>query len=289
MLTIGRFDIVSVVTGTFRLDGGAMFGVVPKVLWGPHEDVDDDNRILLSTRSLIAVSHDRKTAIVVDTGNGTKWPPEEARRFAIDPDGDAISRALRDQFALSTSDVTDIIVTHLHFDHNGGLTEWAGEPGGETRLCFPSARHWIHRRHWEYAYRPTEKDRASFLDRDIGILKSTERLHWVDGVEPASPWGEVRFFVSDGHTPAQLLPIFDDGRTSLMHVGDVFPTSSHLRPAWVMAYDLEPLKTIDEKKRILSWCREKGLRLAFPHDARLGAAEIEFSNSRPIVTRTVLP
>lgn len=283
MITIAGFDILSVQTGTFRLDGGAMFGVVPKVLWAPREDVDDHNRILLATRTLLAVAHDRKHVILVDTGTGTKWEDKAAQRFAIRNDASAIAAVLDADFGLTLCDVTDVVVTHLHFDHNGGLTEWVDEPGGQTQPCFPGARHWIHRRHWDHVQNPTDKDRASFLSRDYEQLERLRLLHFVDGDEPESPWEGIRWFVSEGHTPAQLLPIFEDDRSALMFTGDVFPTSSHLRPPWVMAYDNEPLKTLAEKKRILGWCREHGLRLAFPHDHRLAAAELDFANDRPLV------
>ena len=109
----------------------------------------------------------------------------------------------------------------------------------------------------------------------------------MNGAEPPSPWPGVRFFVSDGHTPAQLLPIFHDSRHELMFTGDVFPTSSHLRVPWLMAYDLEPLKTMEEKNCVLGWCRERSVWLAFPHDFRLAAAELDFANNRPLVARAL--
>ncbi len=283
MLEIGKYKIVSAKTGMFRLDGGAMFGVVPKTLWAPREDVDDQNRILLATRTLIAVSDDRKRVILVDTGLGTKWPAKEAERFAITPDAGAIARSLAKNFDLSSDDVTDIVVTHLHFDHNGGLTEWVDEPGQETRLLFPRARHWIHRRHWEHAQKPSDKDKASFLSRDMDALRADGVLVFVDGDAPACAIEGVRFFVADGHTPAQLLPIFDGLDGGLMYVGDVIPTSSHLRVPWLMAYDVEPLRTIEEKKRIYADCVEAGLQLAFPHDHRMGGAKLDFASSRPII------
>ncbi len=285
MMSIAGFEIVSVQTGTFRLDGGAMFGVVPKVLWAPREDVDAHNRILLATRTLIAVSRDRECVMLVDTGTGTKWADDEADRFEIRHDGSAIAAWLETGFGLAPADVTDIVVTHLHFDHNGGLSEWVGEPGGQTRLCFPQARHWVHRRHWEHVQRPTEKDRASFLSRDYEHLERSGVLRFVEGDAPESPWKGVRWFVSDGHTPGQLLPIFEEGDGGVMFTGDVFPTSSHLRVPWVMAYDNEPLKTIAEKHRILGWCREGRLQLAFPHDHRVGGAVLDFANDRALIAQ----
>ena len=283
MLTIGKFDIVSVQTGTFRLDGGAMFGVVPKVLWSDRDEPDEQNRILLATRTLIAASPDRRHVILVDTGCGTKWPADEADRFDIRHDGNAIAKGLDEHFGLSVDDVTDVIVTHLHFDHNGGLTEWESEPGGKTRPCFPKARHWIHREHWQHVLQPTDKDRASFLERDFDVLQASGLLTFVEGEEPASPWEGIRFFVSRGHTVCQLLPVFRDDRRELLFTGDVFPTASHLRIPWVMAYDLEPLRTIEEKKRILGWCAERGMWLAFPHDHRTAGVRMDMTAGRPTV------
>ncbi len=285
MITVGLFDIVSVTTGTFRLDGGAMFGVVPKALWKGHEDVDDQNRILLATRTLVAVSSDRKTVILVDTGNGTKWDEKQAARFAIQHNPDAIDNALEKHWGIRRSDVTDVVVTHLHFDHNGGLTEWEDEPEGKTKLAFPNATHWLHAAHWHHAHNPTEKDHASFIPRDFDILESTGRLHLVESDNPSTPWTGVRFMLSSGHTPYQLLPVFFDGDHELIWTGDAIPTASHLRVPWVMAYDNEPLKTIAEKKTIFDRVREHGSWLAFPHDHRLGGGVIDFAKNKPFIAK----
>ena len=140
-----------------------MFGVVPKALWARTSPPDDLNRISLVTRTLLAVDRSSGRVILVDTGCGTKWDPDKAERFAIEHDPGAIPGALK-ELGLSAEDVTDVVVTHLHFDHNGGLTAWADQAGGPTRLCFPKARHWIHGKHWEHARHPHLKDRASFLE-----------------------------------------------------------------------------------------------------------------------------
>jgi glyoxylase-like metal-dependent hydrolase (beta-lactamase superfamily II) len=285
MLKMGCYELSSLQTGTLRLDGGAMFGVVPRVMWASHEDIDGDNRILLATRTLLVVSEDRRTVMLVDTGTGRKWESGEADRFAISGDDEAIELALSERYSLTVADVTDVIVTHLHFDHNGGLTDWTDNGRSSTQLRFPKANHWVHRRQWEHAHEATPKDRASFLVRDFVALEGSDRLRLVEGDEPDAPWDGVEFFVSDGHTPGQLLPIFSDGNRELIFAGDVIPTSSHLRLAWVMAYDLEPVKTIEEKSRLLERCRERGSYLAFPHDHRLGGGEIDFAVNKPFVSK----
>lgn len=264
-----------------------MFGVVPKVLWSDREKPDEQNRILLATRTLMAKSRDREHVILVDTGCGTKWAVDEAARFDIRHDANAIAKGLDEHFGLSVGDVTDIIVTHLHFDHNGGLTEWESDPGGKTRPCFPNARHWIHREHWQHVLQPSDKDRASFLERDFEVLETAGLLMHVEGEAPASPWEGVSFFVSRGHTVCQLLPIFRDDRRELLFTGDVFPTTSHLRIPWVMAYDLEPLRTIEEKKRILDWCAARGTWLALPHDRRTAGVRMDMTAGRPTVAESL--
>ncbi len=284
MLRLGRYDLYSVVTGTFRLDGGAMFGVVPKVLWGNAVEFDDSNRIYLTTRTLLAVDCAEKRVVLADTGCGTKWSKEHAARYAIVHDREAIPKALS-AIGLSIHDVTDVVVTHLHFDHNGGLTEWLDKPGGPTRLCFPKARHWIHRKQWEHTLQPNFKDRASYLREDFVGLEKAGVLHFVEGDDPSPPWPGSEWFVSHGHTPYQLHPVFTDGPTRLYFVGDLIPTVAHLKIGWVMAYDLHPVTTIREKEMLFRGAIENGWLLAFPHDPKVAGVALDGTPERPVVSR----
>lgn len=286
MLTIEPFELHSVVTGTLRLDGGAMFGVVPKVLWEKVSDVDDLNRILLKTRTLLAVDRSANRVVLVDTGCGTKWQPEQAERFGVAHDADAIPNAL-EAIGLSPDKVTDVVVTHLHFDHNGGLTYWYDDPGGPLRLQYPQARHWVHRTHWEHANAPHVKDRASFLTEDFTPLAEAGVLEFVEGKDPDPPFPGMTWAVSHGHTPGQLHPIFGAGSQRLMFVGDLIPTMAHLRLAWVMAYDLQPMSTVGEKAAVIQRCFEEGMMLAFPHDPEVGGVAVDGTMERPIVARTL--
>jgi glyoxylase-like metal-dependent hydrolase (beta-lactamase superfamily II) len=286
MLQIGRWEVFSVVTGTFRLDGGAMFGVVPKVLWGNAVDFDEQNRIYLTTRTLLAVDRGGGRVVLADTGCGTKWSKEKAERFAIEHDAHALGRALGD-LGFCLDDVTDVIVTHLHFDHNGGLTQWFDDPGGRTVLCFPRARHWIHRKQWEHAHSPTPKDRASYLPEDFAGLEAAGVLAFVDGESPSPTIPGIEWMISHGHTPYHLHPVVADAGQRLLFVGDLVPTLAHLRPSWVMAYDLFPLTTIAEKEQIFSEAIDGGLWLAFPHDPKVPGVAVGGTVERPIVVRTL--
>lgn len=286
MLTIGSYELHSIETGRFRLDGGAMFGIVPRVVWEQVAPADERHRIQLSMRSLLAVDRRGGRAILVDSGAGDKWSPEEVDRFAFEVDGDRFDARLAG-LGLSREQITDVVVTHLHFDHNGGLTRWADEAAERVEPSFPSARHWIHRRHLDHARSPTQKDRASFLARDFEPVADAGLFELLDGDSPSCPFRHVRWFVSHGHTPYQLLPLFDDGRRRLLFAGDAIPTFAHLPVPWVMAYDLEPLRTMEEKTHILSMCAREDLLLASEHDPELAAAQIDTAGKRPTVKQPI--
>ncbi len=282
MIRVGRFDVVSVVTGTIRLDGGAMFGVVPKVLWLETGDVDQANRILLAMRTLVAVDRAAGRTVLVDSGAGSKWTIDEAARYEILDREGSIEAALG-RFGLGPENVTDVVITHAHFDHAGGLTVRPGTSGGDSRPRFPNARHWIHRLHWEHALAPLDRDRASFMGRDFASLDAAGVLAMVEGDDPPPPMDGLRWHLSHGHTPYMLLPLIDDPAGPLLFTGDMMPTSAHIPPLWVMAYDLHPLVTIEEKMRVLDLCRTRGLALAFPHDMGMGGATIDSSGKRPVM------
>ncbi len=286
MLRIDPYEITSVVTGTIRLDGGAMFGVVPKVLWSEVADVDELNRIRLSTRTLLAIDRTRRRVILVDTGCGAKWAPEQAQRFAIQHDPTAIDRHLQ-TLGLSTNDVTDVVLTHLHFDHNGGLTDWVDEREGPTLPRYPNAKHWVHKGHWEHAHRPSFKDKASFLIEDYLCLGDAGVLCFVEGDHPAPPFEGLEWFVSHGHTPSQLHPVFGFGEQRLLFTGDLVPTVAHLRLGWVMAYDVQPMRTIEEKRIVFNHGLDEGWLLAMPHDPSTGGVAIGGTVERPVVVRSL--
>ncbi len=286
-MRVGRYKITSVVTGWTRLDGGAMFGVVPKVLWEKGEDCDDSNRILLATRTLIAARDDGSRIILVDTGVGSKWPPEDAKRYAVENRKGAIRHALA-ALDHAPEAVTDIVATHLHFDHAGGMTRFKDEARTDLALVFPGATHWVHRRHWDHALSPTLRDRASFFSHDFQLLEESGRVQFVEGDDPACPIPGVEWALSHGHTPYQLLPVFDDETSPLFFTGDLVPTASHLPPAWVMAYDLYPLKTLNERLALYERVRAQNLRIAFPHDRRMGGARLAIDGKRVSVEEPLL-
>lgn len=307
MLTIGDFELYSIITGTIALDGGAMYGVVPKVLWSKVEEVDELNRIRIAMRTLLAVNKKAGRVIIVDGGAGDKWPQDELERYDIETRPTAILDALR-ALCFSKEDVTDVILTHLHFDHVGGFSSFDEE--GDAKPTFPNANHWIHEGHWRHANNPTERDRASFLKRDLAFLHSYNLLKFVSGDPPNPTIAGIEWFVSNGHTPCMLLPIFkgtqkrskiaDDGHEKaadtsqkeegrdLMFTGDLIPNANQLNPAWSMSYDLFPLTIVEERKRVLTRCLETGMLLAFPHDMKMSGASVTFNGKRYHVKEPLL-
>ena len=288
VLRAGQYEIQSVVAGWNRLDGGAMFGVVPKVMWETTEDVDDKNRILMALRVLLAVNREEGRVILVDSGPGPKWGEKEAARYGIVHNADSIPESLT-PYGLNVNDVTDVILSHLHFDHAGGITEWEEKPGGPTRLTYANARHWIHEKQWEHALSPTDRDRASYLERDIGLLVDSDQLSLIKGENPSACIPGVSWDLAHGHTPYQLLPIFEDSSCPVQFVGDMVPTSTHLPPPWVMAYDLYPITAMDDRKRFYERARTDGTIAAFPHDRSFGAVRLDFSGKRVTVGEKLLP
>lgn len=265
-----------------------MFGVVPRVLWEKVAPPDDLHRILLATRTLLAVHHRASRIVLVDTGVGTKWAPDQAERYAVAPIPDAVDVVLQ-QIGASREDVSDVVATHLHFDHCGGMTDWADQPGGSTRLRYPRARHWVTRRHWTHAHQPTPRDRASFFSHDFAALDAPNVLALVDDPGKPADIPDVRWVESNGHTPGQLLPCFlgGSGSRDVQFVGDLVPTAAHLPPTWVMAYDLWPLTTLEERTSLWKKCREVGFVVAFPHDPKCGVVTLAFDKDRPRVSEVL--
>ncbi len=258
-MRVGSFDIHALETSHCALDGGAMFGVVPKVLWQKQIAPDSENRIPLTTRSLLLIGDDKR--ILVDTGNGDKWNEKLRAIYAIDTDSVNITSALT-EFELTTDDITDVICTHLHFDHAGGNT--CLDESGAVVPAFANARYWIQKSNWERANAPQEKDKASYRSENWEVLAQNGMIEFVDGAESFMPGIEMELF--EGHTEGQQLPRISDGERTVFFCGDLFPTVAHLNIPWIMAFDNHPVKTIAEKKSALAQAADEEWILVFEHD-----------------------
>lgn len=263
---IGTYKLTSLVTSTFGLDGGAMFGVVPKPLWSSKVGVDDQNRIEMVTRTLLLESEDRK--ILVDTGNGDKWNQKARDMYKIEVENYILPQSLAAQ-GIHVDEITDVICTHLHFDHVGGNTRLEA---GKLIPVFPNATYWVQEENWKLANGPSEKDRASYLSENWAVLAENGMLQILRGDREL--FKDINLEIVHGHTLGQQLPVISDGTTTLMYGGDLFPMKPHIPLPWVMAYDNEPMRSIAEKKRILPGLLEKDAMIFFEHDPYVTACKL---------------
>jgi len=279
---VGRYEITGIVDAFFAADGGAMFGVVPRPLWERQAAPDAQNRVRLAARCLVAVDGDARRVVLVDCGLGDKWEPRQAGIYAIDRSGAGLDAGLA-RLSLSRGDVTDVLLTHLHFDHAGGVTRRGA--GGRLELSFPHATHHLQRRAWQHAHATTERDARSFLAQDFELLGHSNHLHLVEGERQLFP--DVDLIVSEGHTPGQQLPRFHGDGTHVTFCGDVIPTHAHLRPSWGMAYDLFPVTTLEEKKVLMAEALEDGGVLAFDHDPDMAGCRLGEEDGLPVFREAV--
>ncbi|MGZ3711106.1 MAG: MBL fold metallo-hydrolase [Bdellovibrionota bacterium] len=269
-MKIGPYSLHTLELGSFGLDGGAMFGIVPKVLWQKENPADDQNRIDMRTRCLLIRDEKAKRNILVDCGLGDKDDVKFKERYKIAP------YALDSELAkhgLSTDAITDVIATHFHFDHMGGLTKF--DSAGKLVSRFPNAKIWAQKRNWAHAWKPNDKDKASYLLDNYSIYEGDSRLQLIDGPEEIMPG--IKMVISEGHTISMQHPLISDGTSSLIYCADIIPMSAHVRTAWVMGYDCFPLTTIQEKKKILSECVEKETVVFFEHCPYMDGARISWT------------
>lgn len=255
-MKIGNYEIYSIKSGMFRLDGGAMFGIVPKVLWNKLNPSDELNRINLSTRSLLLISDKRK--ILVDTGLGNKFDEKFKSIYAVE--NISIEDALK-QKGFVSDEITDVLITHLHFDHTGGSTKFEN---GQIVPTFRNAKYYIQKSHFDWALNPSDKDKASFIKDDFLPIKEFNQIEFTDGNFKLD--NEIEIILSSGHTPSQQHLKITDGKNTIFYCGDLIPTSAHIPYPYVMSYDLYPLITIEEKKKILPQAFEENWILFFEHD-----------------------
>jgi glyoxylase-like metal-dependent hydrolase (beta-lactamase superfamily II) len=280
-MKIGTYTLHTLELGSFGLDGGAMFGIVPKVLWQKENPADDQNRIDMRTRCLLIRDEQNKKNILVDCGLGDKDDAKFKERYKIAPY--ALDHELA-KHGLSSDDITDVIATHFHFDHMGGLTKF--DSAGKLVSRFPNAKIWAQKRNWAHAWKPNDKDKASYLLDNYSIYEGDSRLQLVDGPEEILPG--IKMVISEGHTISMQHPLISDGTTSLIYCADIIPMSAHVRTAWVMGYDCFPLTTIAEKKKILADCVEKETVVFFEHCPYMDGARIQWTGKDFAVKEKVM-
>lgn len=258
------FHIVD--TGLFKLDGGAMFGVVPKSLWSRHVPSDDNNLCNWAARCLLI--QDGNRLVLIDTGLGDKQSEKFFGYYFRSGDTDLVQAVSRQGF--HPDQVTDVILTHLHFDHVGGAVQLKGD---KLQLTFPNARYWSTRGQWNWAANPNPREKASFLRENIEPIEESGQLHFIEPGE--SPFPGVEFLHVDGHTEKMLLPLINRGGQKFLYAADLLPSAAHIPIAWVMSYDVRPLLTMEEKNSVLERAVDERIVLIFEHDAVYEAATVK--------------
>ncbi|WP_114940511.1 MBL fold metallo-hydrolase [Mucilaginibacter endophyticus] len=246
-------------TGFFKLDGGAMFGVVPKTIWNKTNPADENNLCTWAMRCLL-VEHENRL-ILIDTGIGNKQSEKFFSHYYLH--GDASMDNSLASLGFHRDDITDVFLTHLHFDHVGG----AVVRDGETLLpAFKNATYWSNAKHWDWAINPNEREKASFFRENIMPIQESGQLKFVDTTDGIHFMKDFDIRFVSGHTESMMLPLINYKGKQILYMADLLPSVGHLPIPYVMAYDMFPLQTLTEKKVFLNEALEKEYILYFEHD-----------------------
>ena len=263
-----KIDLFNI--ANFRIDGGAMFGVVPKVLWSRVYSSDENNLIVLTLRSLIIETDGH--VILVDTGWGDKQEEKFFRHIHLHG-GEGLTGGLMNR-GYKPEDITDVFLTHLHADHcGGGVRRRTGSTGYD--LTFPEAAYHVSRTQWEWAAKNNLREADSFLEENILPIQQSGRLNLVDEEGELFPGFSVRMCY--GHTPGLMIPVIKYKGKTLVYTGDLIPTVAHIPLVWNMSYDMETLRTIDEKEQLLKEALEGNFILVFQHDENVECCTLEMT------------
>ena len=270
--------IYSIDTGYFKLDGGAMFGVVPKVIWNKLNPADDNNLCTWAMRCMLVDTGAHK--VLIDTGMGNK---QSEKFFSYyEPSGEATLFTSLAEKGYKQEDITDVILTHLHFDHCGYATIY--DEKKELVPAFPNAKYWSCEEHWNEALKPNPREKASFLKENFQPLLSWKMLEFANNGDFIIPEIQVKFVY--GHTKAMMIPIIDTGHRKIYYMADLLPSSWHLGMPYVMGYDLHPLITMEEKAKFLNEVLDQDAQIFFEHDPLTQAADLKITEKGIKINQT---
>jgi glyoxylase-like metal-dependent hydrolase (beta-lactamase superfamily II) len=272
-------NLYSINTGYFKLDGGAMFGVVPKSIWNKLNPADENNMCSWALRSLLIEENGK--LILIDTGMGDKQDAKFFEHYYLHGK-DTLESSLA-QHGFTPNDITDVILTHLHFDHCGGSIKREGD---KLVPAFKNARYWSNKNHWNWAIHPNDREKASFLNENIIPIQESGQLQFIElatNKENAfsttpSPFGSnISFFVANGHTDAMMLPIIKYKERTIVYMADLLPSVAHIPIPYIMGYDMFPLTTLNEKKTFLNHSQQEDYILFFEHDPLIECCTLQLT------------
>jgi glyoxylase-like metal-dependent hydrolase (beta-lactamase superfamily II) len=255
-------------TGLFKLDGGAMFGVVPKSMWSKVYPADDNNMCTWAMRCLLI--QDGNQLILIDTGIGNKQDEKFYSHFYLHGD-DSLEKSLNAK-GYSKNDITDVVLTHLHFDHCGGAIEKVGD---KFLPAFANANYWSNEVHWQTATKPNAREKASFLKENILPIQESGQLKFIQENNTTVINKNIDFKIVHGHTQAMMLPLINTEKQKILYCADLLPSPHHVSLPWIMGYDMQPLVTLSEKESILTEAVNNNYLLMFEHDAHIECATVQ--------------
>jgi len=247
-------------SGNFKLDGGAMFGVVPKSIWSKNYPADDNNLITLAMRCLLVVAGEQR--ILIDNGIGDKQDDKFFSYYQLTGNENLLGSL--NKVGYKPEDITDVFLTHLHFDHCGGTVRCKSDHSG-YELTFPNATHWLSKSQWDWATHPNRREKASFLSENMLPIAESGKLELFDGPFSLIPGFDVRIY--NGHTAGQAIPFIKVGDKTVVFMADTTPTAAHVPLPYIMSCDTQPLISLSEKEDFLLEAAENNYILFFEHDA----------------------
>lgn len=277
-----QFELYSLEAGRFMLDGGAMFGVVPKTLWSRHLPADDKNRIPMAMRCMLIKSKKSDKIYLVDNGSGDKFNEKMSHIYSLDYEHSNLPDSLA-KIDVKPEEITDLIFTHLHFDHCGGTTRY--DTNGNLTDVFPNALYHVNERHWKTANHPNQREKASFFAENLQPIEKSGRLNLVKDHHRFEDG--LATIPVNGHTQGQQLPVIKDSHFTLVYAADLIPTFAHVPLPWVMGYDMEPLLTLKEKETFLHQASEEEWYLFLEHDPFHEVITIQKENDKYSLKNTL--
>ena len=257
--------------GHFKLDGGAMFGVVPKSMWKKLNPPDENNMCNWAMRCMLV--EDEGRLILIDNGMGNKQGEKFFGYYFLNGD-DTLDKSLA-KYGFSKNDITDVFLTHLHFDHCGGAIEKLDD---KLVPAFKNATYWSNKKHWEWATQPNDREKASFLKENILPIQESGKLKFIEVKEGIEFTKNIKLRFVKGHTESMMLPEIKYKRKTIIYVADLLPSVAHIPIPYVMAYDTRPLETLVEKKSFLNEALEKDFILFFEHDPEIECCNLQLTD-----------